>query len=47
MLQRMSYANERRMQIAACLLLGAVLLVAAVLRYGVRDVFLPGWWRLW
>jgi len=28
-------------------LLAAIVLVAAVLRVGVRNVFLPGWWRLW
>lgn len=40
-------AAERRLQIGAALLLGFLVLIAVVLRAGVHNVFLPGWWRLW
>jgi hypothetical protein len=40
-----SHATERRLQTAAALLLGAVALVAILLRAGFSRIFLPGWWR--
>jgi len=39
--------RERALQWRGLILLAAIVLVAAVLRVGVRNVFLPGWWRLW
>jgi len=41
------YASERRMQLTALLVLAAAVLIGTVLYAGVRNVFLPGWWRLW
>ncbi len=38
-------AAERRLQVAGLLALAALLLVLAVLRAGIHNVFLPGWWR--
>ncbi len=40
-------AAERRLQVGAALLLGLIVLISIVLRAGVHNVFLPGWWRLW
>lgn len=40
-------AAERRRQVRGLLWLAGIVLVAAVLRAGVHNVFLPGWWRLW
>lgn len=39
--------RERRRQARGLLLLGAAVLVFAVLRAGVHRVFGVGWWRLW
>ncbi len=41
------YAAERRLQVVGLLLLAAAVLVGTVLHAGVRNVFLPGWWRFW
>ena len=38
-------AIERRLQTGAALVLALAVLVAVVMRAGVHDVFLPGWWR--
>ena len=40
-------AAERRLQVSAALLLGALVLLAIVLRAGVRNVFPVGWWHHW
>lgn len=37
----------RKRQIYGLLLLAAVLLVAALCRAPLRDIFPPGWWRAW
>lgn len=41
------YTAERRLQVVGLLLLAAAVLVGTVLHAGVRNVFLPGWWRCW
>ena len=41
------YSTERRMQLAALLVLAAAVLVGTILYVGPREVFLPGWWRIW
>ncbi len=38
---------ERRLQAAGLIVLAAVVLVVTVLRAGIHNVLLPGWWRLW
>ena len=38
---------ERRLQAAGLIALAALVLVVTVLRTGIHNVFLPGWWRLW
>lgn len=38
---------ERKRQVRGLLWLALMVLVAAVLRAGARNVFLPGWWRPW
>ena len=38
-------AEERRLQTGVALLLGCAVLIGIVLHAGVRNVFLPGWWR--
>lgn len=43
--RKQKLAEERRLQTAAALLLGLVVLVAIVLRAGVGNIFTPGWWR--
>ncbi|MBS1815370.1 MAG: hypothetical protein JSS87_10880 [Acidobacteria bacterium] len=40
-------AAERKRQVRGLLLLALIVLVATLLHAGVRNVFLPGWWRLW
>ena len=44
---RERFAAERRRQVLSLLLLAAALLIGSVLRAGIHNVFLPGWWRLW
>lgn len=39
--------KERRRQVRGLLLLAALVLLIAVLRAGVHNVFIQGWWRLW
>ena len=38
---------ERRRQIRGLLFLAAAVIVFAILRAGIRNVFTVGWWRLW
>ena len=38
---------ERRSVVRGLVLLAVIVLVASVLRAGVCNVFLPGWWRHW
>ena len=38
---------ERRMQAVALIVLAALVLLVTILRTGIHNVFLPGWWRLW
>ena len=40
-------AAERKRQVRGLLLLAIIVLVISVLRTGIHNVFLPGWWRLW
>lgn len=40
-------ADLRRQQVRGLLWLAAIVLVIAILRAGVRNVLLPGWWRVW
>lgn len=44
---RKRFQQERRMQLMALLVLAAAVLVGTVLFAGWRNVFLPGWWRIW
>jgi hypothetical protein len=38
---------ERRRQIRGLLLLAGGVLIFILLRAGLRNVFEPGWWRVW
>ena len=38
---------ERRMQAVGLTVLAVLVLLVTVLRTGIHNVFLPGWWRLW
>jgi len=38
---------ERRRQVRGSLWLAGAVLLFAVLRAGLHNVFTPGWWRLW
>jgi len=38
---------ERRRQVRGLLLLALALLLFSILRFGVHNIFTPGWWRLW
>lgn len=38
---------ERRLQVAAALMLGLLVLVAIIWRAGFHNVFPAGWWRAW
>ena len=38
---------ERRMQAVGLIVLAVLVLLVTVLRTGIHNVFLPGWWRLW
>ena len=40
------YATERRRQLWVLWLLAAIVLVVSVLRTGIHNIFLPGWWRI-
>lgn len=40
-------AAERRLQVAAALMLGLLVLVAIVWRAGVHNVLPAAWWRAW
>lgn len=37
----------RKRQVYGLLLLAVVLLIAGLCRAPLRDVFPPGWWRVW
>ncbi len=39
--------TERRLQAIGLLVLAAIVLLVAVLRAGIHNVFLPHWWHLW
>ncbi|QMV19363.1 hypothetical protein GOB94_12230 [Granulicella sp. 5B5] len=38
---------ERRSMVRGLVLLALLVLVVSMLRAGVHNVFLPGWWRHW
>jgi|GEM_PF-2037716 len=38
---------ERTRQVRGLLLLLVLILLGTILHAGVRNVFLPGWWRVW
>lgn len=37
----------RKRQVSGLLLIAGVILVVALLRANLHDVFPPGWWRIW
>jgi hypothetical protein len=39
--------QERTRQVRGLLLLLVLILLGTILHAGVRNVFLPGWWRVW
>ncbi len=39
--------RERTRQVRGLLLLLALILLGTIFHAGVRNVFLPGWWRVW